>query len=92
MKNKIITLTENLSQEGFKIKGIEVENNGIVRIKFLETDNLEVLVNNSSAKIKNGNCSKNTLTKLEKIVKKHYKIEKEIEPKSDIFSKLLNAS
>jgi hypothetical protein len=92
MKEKIITLTEKLTNAGFEIVGIEIEASDIVRIKFTDLNGLELLVNDSYAMIKEGDCSKEKLLKFKKLVEKQYTIQDELESiDNDMFNKLLNA-
>ena len=92
MKEKIITLTEKLTHAGFEIVGIEIEASDIVRIKFTDLNGLELLVNDSYAMIKEGDCSKEKLLKFKKLVEKQYTIQDELESiDNDMFNKLLNA-
>ncbi len=92
MKEKIITLTENLTNAGFEIVGIDVEASDIVRIRFTDLNGLELLVNDSFAMIKDGDCSKEKLKQLKKLVEKQYTLKDELESiDNDMFHKLLNA-
>ena len=92
MKEKLIILTEKLTNAGFEIVGIEVEASDIVRIKFTDLNGLELLVNDSYAVIKEGECSDSKVQKLKKLVEKQYIIKDELESiDNDMFNKLLNA-
>lgn len=92
MKEKIITLTEKLTNAGFEIVGIDVEASDIVRIRFTDLNGLELLVNDSYAMIKEGDCSKVKLQQFRKIIEKQYTIKDELESiDNDMFNKLLNA-
>ena len=92
MKEKLITLTEKLTNAGFEIVGIDVEASDIVRIRFTDLNGLELLVNDSYAMIKEGECSEEKLLKLKKLVEKQYTIKDELESiDNDMFNKLLNA-
>ncbi len=93
MKEKLLSLTQKLTEAGFLIEGIEVESRDMVRIKFQKVDGLELIVNGSSAKIEAGKCTKIQLAKLKEILKKDYTIKDKLESlEEDMFSKLLNAS
>lgn len=92
MKENLLKLTTNLATEGFVISGMEVEAIDLVRIKFENTNGLELIVNESYAKIIQGECEVKTLTKLRKLVSKFYKIKDDLESSDDMFNKLLNAS
>lgn len=92
MKEKIITLTEILMNAGFEIVGIDVEASDIVRIRFTDLNGLELLVNDSFAMIKDGDCSKEKLQQFKKLVEKQYTLKDELESiDNDMFNKLLNA-
>ncbi len=92
MKEKLITLTEKLTKAGFEILGIDVEASDIVRIRFTDLNGLELLVNDSYAMIKEGECSKEKLQRLKVIIEKQYTIKDELESiDNDMFNKLLNA-
>ncbi|NHJ05189.1 MAG: hypothetical protein EAX90_10215 [Candidatus Heimdallarchaeota archaeon] len=93
MKENLLKLTENLATAGFEISGMEVEATDLVRIKFHGTDGLELIVNESYAKIIEGNCTSDKLSKIRKLVKQLYKLREESESmEQDMFKKLLNAS
>ncbi len=93
MKEKIINLTEKLYEAGFIIEGIDVEASDIVRIKFSGLEGLEVVINDSYAKIIEGDCSVKAITKLKNLLKHNYVLKDEIESiDNDMFNKLLNAS
>ena len=93
MKENLLKLTENLASAGFEISAMEVEAADLVRIKFHGTDGLELVVNESYAKIISGNCPSDQLAKIRKLVQKLYKLKDESESMDqDMFNKLLNAS
>lgn len=93
MKEKLLSLTQKLTEAGFQIEGIEVESREMVRIKFQKVNGLELIVNGSLAKIEAGDCTKLQLAKLKEIIKKDYTIKDSLESlEDDMFSKLLNAS
>ncbi|MHA1212240.1 MAG: hypothetical protein ACTSSH_07245 [Candidatus Heimdallarchaeota archaeon] len=92
MKEKIIDLTTKLHEAGFIIEGLEVEASDIVRFKFRGLKGLELLVNESYAKIEEGSCSKQSLEKLVKLLKKVYILKDEINSiEDDMYHKLANA-
>ena len=93
MKEKLITLTEKLHSAGFDISAIEVEASDMVRIKFADLNGLELILNESYAKIEDGECSNEKLQELKKLVGAHYTLKDEIVSKDkDMFNQLLNAS
>ena len=93
MKDKLIDLTVKLTNAGFKISGLEVEASDLVRIRFQDLKGLELLVNSSFAKIDEGECTKDQIINLEKIVEKFYVIKNElISSDDDMFNKLLKGS
>ncbi|HUT81307.1 MAG TPA: hypothetical protein VMZ29_08905 [Candidatus Bathyarchaeia archaeon] len=93
MKEKIINLTEKLYEAGFVIEGIDVEASDIIRIKFSGLAGLEVVINDTYAKIIEGDCSEKAIIKLKKLLKSNYVLKDEIESiDNDMFNKLLNAS
>ncbi|MFW9922843.1 MAG: hypothetical protein ACFFDW_06085 [Candidatus Thorarchaeota archaeon] len=93
MKENLLKLTTNLATEGFIISGMEVEAIDLVRIKFENSNGLELVVNENYAKIIQGECEVKKITKLRKLVGKFYKIKEELESsENDMFNKLLNAS
>ncbi|MBN1328631.1 MAG: hypothetical protein JXA54_04080 [Candidatus Heimdallarchaeota archaeon] len=93
MKEKIITLTEKLYAAGFIIEGIDVEASDIIKIRFSGLAGLEVIINDSYAKIIEGDCSAKALAKLKKLLRANYVLKNEIESiDNDMFNKLLNAS
>ena len=94
MKNKLILLTESLTSAGFKISGMIVESTELVRIKFEDLNNVELVVNGSAAIIENDDCDKEKLEQLKQLVsQQEYSLQKEFTPEAqDIFDNLLNAS
>ena len=93
MKENLIKLTEYLASEGFEISGMEVETTELVRIKFNDSEGLELVVNDSYAMIIEGKCTGERLSKLRKLVKKLYTIKDGLESfEQDMFNQLLNAS
>ncbi len=86
-------LTEKLYSAGFNISGIEVEASDLVRIKFSDLKGLELVLNESYAKIEDGECSGEKLKEFKKLVESHYTLKDEIVSKdNDMFNQLLNAN
>ncbi len=90
MKENLIKLTQDLSNAGYVIIGLEVESTELVRFKFQGLDGFELIVAEKSAKIIDGKCPPKVIKMITKIVRSRYKIKENLEP--DIFRNLLNAS
>lgn len=93
MKEKLLILTKKLYSAGFDISAIEVEASDMVRIKFIGFNGLEIILNESYAKIEDGDCSNEKLRELKELIETHYTLKDEISSKDgDIFNQLLNAN
>jgi len=90
MKENLIKLTQELSEAGYAITGMEVETADLVRIKFQGLNGFELIVNENSAAIIEGDCPSNVIKTITKIVQTRYKVKENLE--ADMFSNLLNAS
>ena len=90
MKENLIKLTQDLSNAGYVIIGLEVESTELVRFKFQVLDGLELIVDEKFSKIVEGKCPPKIIKMITKIVQSRYKIKDNLEP--DIFKNLLNAS
>ncbi|MEA2070646.1 MAG: hypothetical protein U9O98_05080 [Asgard group archaeon] len=92
MKNKLIALTQKLSDAGFQVEGFEYTASDLVRITF-ENSDLELIVNDTSAQVNDDECDQEKIKQFKKILSKYYTIEEEVKPAEiDIFTKLKNAA
>ncbi|MHA1630098.1 MAG: hypothetical protein ACTSXO_10440 [Candidatus Heimdallarchaeota archaeon] len=93
MKEKLLTLTQKLTNAGFTIQGMEVEAKDIVRIKFVDLKGLQLVVNSTAAKIEEGNCPEKVLTKIKEILGTDFEIKETLESsEEDMFQSLLDAA
>lgn len=93
MKEKLLALTQKLTNAGFNIEGMEVEAKDIVRIKFADLKGLQLIVNNTAAKIEEENCPEKTLNKIKKILQGDFELKETLaSAEEDMFQSLLDAT